>query len=129
MKRPSGPVLRSILVSSSAGYLDDIFAALRALGKETDALGEWVRRAEQTDNMTWRWSFLREARASLARIDALRDAAVRALDVLGDPEHLPPPLDRIAQNLAGMAERRADQAARIDALEAIGAGDVRAGQA
>lgn len=97
----------------SAGYLDAIFAALRAFTDEVAATERWLSRAEQTDSHAWRLSFLHEARASFERAPERLATLLDRLGALGPVEALPPPLDRMCANLVTM---RADLAAQGERL-------------
>jgi len=86
----------------AAGYLDALFEALRAFTEEIAAGKRWLTRAEQTESPAWRLTFLAEARAAFARAPARLNAVAERLAALGPPESLPPPLDRVRDNLARM---------------------------
>ncbi len=104
---PSGPY-----------YLDAIFTSIRAFAQELEASRRWLGRAEQTENLAWRLSFLREARAGYERTRPRLEAVVARLSALGPAESLPAPLDRIHQNLATMRADLAAHAERLVRMEA-----------
>jgi hypothetical protein len=103
------------------GYLDALFAAIRAFAQELEASKRWLGRAEQTESQPWRLSFLRAARAAFERAPSRLAAVAEQLAALGPAETLPAPLDRVHRNLGAM---RADLAAhgerlyRVEAKEA-----------
>jgi hypothetical protein len=100
------------------GYLDAIFASIRAFGQELDASRSWLGRAEQTENQAWRLSFLREARASYERTPARLEAIADHLRDLGPAGALPAPLDRIEKNLTTMRADLDAHERRLLGLEA-----------
>jgi len=107
----------------SAGYLDAIFVAIRAFSQELESSRKWLARVEQTENQAWRFTFLREARASFERTPGRLAAILEQLAALGSVETLPPPLDRIRDNVTTM---RADVAAHGERLRALEAKEARA---
>jgi hypothetical protein len=104
--------------TSSGYYLDAIFAAIRAFAQELEASRRWLGRAEQTENQTWRLSFLREARAAYERVPARLATVVDQLSALGPADALPAPLDRVHQNLTAMRRDLLAQGERLVRLEA-----------
>lgn len=101
----------------SAGYLDAIFTAVRAFTDELTATKRWLSRAEQIDNHAWRLSFLHEARASLGRALERLEIVVERLGALGPVDALPPPLDRMRDNLESMRAELAAQGERLTVAE------------
>jgi hypothetical protein len=101
----------------SAGYLDAIFTALRAFTDELAATKRWLSRAEQTDSHAWRLSFLHEARASFERAPRRLEAVVEHLSALGPLDALPPPLDRMRDNLVAMRADLLTQGERLTLAE------------
>lgn len=107
-----------------SGYLDEIFAAIRAFSREIGCSRDWLTRAERTESRAWRLSFLAEARAAWERAPAHLDAAGERLAALGPAESLPPPLDRVHSNLAVMRadlEKQGEQIGEAEAELADGA--------
>jgi hypothetical protein len=100
----------------SAGYLDALFEALRAFTDEIAAGKRWLARAEQTESPAWRLTFLAEARAAFARAPARLASVTAQLAALGPAESLPPPLDRIRDNLGKM---RAELTAHDERLRQV----------
>ena len=103
---PSGPY-----------YLDAIFASIRSFAQDLEASKRWLGRAEQTENQAWRLSFFREATGALERTRRTLEGVTRRVAALGTEESLPPPLDRIHDNLAAMRTDLAAQAERLGRLE------------
>lgn len=101
-----------------ADYLDAIFASIRAFSQEMEASRRALLRAEHTGSPPWRLSFLREARVALERARARLATIEGRLAALGAPASLPPPLDRIRDNLDAMRADLASHGERLDHAEA-----------
>jgi hypothetical protein len=99
---PSGPY-----------YLDAIFASIRSFAQDIEGGKRWLARADQTENAAWRFTFLREARASLDRAGSTLAAVTRRVSALGPAEALPPPLDRIHENVSAMSQDLARETDRL----------------
>jgi hypothetical protein len=107
---PSGPY-----------YLDAIFSRVRAFAQEIESSKRWTARAERTESQGWRLTFLREARAGFDRATGILHAIRARVAELGPPDALPPPLDRIHDNLAAMETdlgAHAEALVRLEAREA-----------
>jgi hypothetical protein len=115
---PSGPY-----------YLDAIFGAIRAFAQELEASKRWLGRVEATQNQAWRLSFLCEARAACDRTRRTLDTVTRRLAALGPAGALPPPLDRMHENVSAMRTDLAAQAERLVRLEAREAESAPVGRA
>ncbi|MCK6593276.1 MAG: hypothetical protein HUU21_19675 [Polyangiaceae bacterium] len=102
--------------SSSAGYLDAIFGAIRTYAHELAEGRAWLLRAREVGGAAWRFELLSAARGSLDRAGASLWEVEERLQGLGDPEEIPAPLDQLARNVPGM---RAELDAESDALAAL----------
>jgi hypothetical protein len=111
------------------GYLDALFAAIRAFAQELDASRRWLGRAEQTESQAWRLSFLRASRAAFERAPARLAAVADQLAALGPAESLPAPLDRVHRNLSAMRADLVAQGERLRSFEAKEAQGAPIGQA
>lgn len=113
---PTGPRAASRCpeaVFPNPDYLDAIFTAIRAFTNQIAASKRWLARAAETQSQPWRLAFLHEARAAAERARPCLTAASERLAELGPGESLPPPLNRIHDNLATMG---ADLVAHEEAL-------------
>jgi hypothetical protein len=48
-------------------YLDAIFASIRSFAQEIEGGRRWLARADATEHVGWKLTFLREARGALER--------------------------------------------------------------
>jgi hypothetical protein len=104
-------------VVPGADYLDAIFTAIRAFSDELAASKRWLSRAEDTSSQAWRLAFLHEARASFERAPAKLSAIAERLAELGPEGSLPPPLNRIQENLTTMRGELDAHGARLSRAE------------
>ena len=104
------------LTPPTAGYLDAIFAAIRAFAHDLSEGRAWIGRAREVRGPSWRFELLAAAQGSLDRAGASLWEVEERLRGLGNPEEIPAPLDQLAKNLPGM---RAELEAEADALAAL----------
>jgi hypothetical protein len=96
-------------------YVDAMIAAARRLAGDLASGRAWLAQADVTTHGAWRLAFLAEARRACDR--AGREVAALDERLAEFGRKPPPPLDRIADKTAGMAEELGALNASIGRLE------------
>jgi hypothetical protein len=96
-------------------YVDAMIAAARRLAAGIAEARTWIGHADLTENTGWRLAFLVEARRACA--GAARELAALDERLTEIGKRPPPPLDRIAERTAAMAEELEALTTNIGELE------------
>ncbi len=96
-------------------YVDAMIAAARRLAGDLAAARAWLGQADVTAHAAWRLAFLGEARRACDR--AAREVAALDERLAEFGRKPPPPLDRIAEKTAGMAQELGALTASIGRME------------
>ncbi len=96
-------------------YVDAMIAAARRLAGELASARAWLAQADLTAHGPWRLTFLVAARRACDR--AAREVAALEERLAEFGRKPPPPLDRIADKTAGMAQELGTLTASIARME------------
>jgi hypothetical protein len=99
------------------GYLDAIFASIRASAAEITAMKGWLKNAESSRESSWSLHFLAAARTSHERARAGLENVEARVRALGPPDDIPAPLDRLPLNVAAMRADLRNQRSHMLRLE------------